>query len=411
MLAAMRSVGFTLLLMVGIIYIFAVAFRQVTDGSYIGDEYFQSVPKAMGTLLNRGAFIDELSALADDILINEPWLLILLYAFVLIASLSLMNMLVGVLVEVVQAVAATEKEALTISYVREQLEGIMTEMDKDGTGSIARKEFLLLLNNEHATSTLASVEVDVVNLVDAADFIFHSDEIDDIGVNIDKKLSFSEFLELILSLRGTNTATVRDIVDLRKFVQAELKKMERRTEVRAQSSANSLSVGDISELGRVSVMSLMGRYNNIPANCSPGGPADATHQGGNASHFANIEADVSRLAKYNESQIMQIGSKSPDNIQLEMPTYAAASASSRNREEFGLRTNQNPIIEEKVEEKLRDRISVVEDSKTEGKLAHLSTLSFRRHAEATFQRLLLELEEHHEKALADLRGELKRIKL
>mmetsp|Transcript_99284 Transcript_99284/g.171030 ORF Transcript_99284/g.171030 Transcript_99284/m.171030 type:complete len:138 (+) Transcript_99284:49-462(+) len=61
--------------------------------------------------------------------------------------------------------------------------------------------------------------VDVVGLVDFADIIFENDI----------ELSFADFMELVLQLRGSNNCTVKDMVDLRKFVVTELSAAEART--------------------------------------------------------------------------------------------------------------------------------------------------------------------------------------
>jgi hypothetical protein len=49
--------------------------------------------------------------------------------------------------------------------------------------------------------------------VDFADFLFEEQT----------ELSFATFMELVLSLRGTNTSTVKDIIDLRKFILTTMK--------------------------------------------------------------------------------------------------------------------------------------------------------------------------------------------
>merc|ERR1719282_1050077 len=67
-----------------------------------------------------------------------------------------------------------------------------------------------------ACSALTEIGVDICFLVDNIDFFFAADD-DESGDN-DKSLSFEEFMTLMLELRGCNTATVKDIVDLRKFI-------------------------------------------------------------------------------------------------------------------------------------------------------------------------------------------------
>merc|ERR1719272_1773516 len=47
MTAATRSVFFTLCLLVGVIYVFGIAFCQITQGSAFGDRYFKTVPASM----------------------------------------------------------------------------------------------------------------------------------------------------------------------------------------------------------------------------------------------------------------------------------------------------------------------------------------------------------------------------
>merc|ERR1719487_215615 len=79
MVAGMRSVIFTLFLLIVIIYIFAIAFRQLADGTEVGEDYFSNVPLAMATLLHRGTFMDEFIVLAEDVAKKEPLLLFLLY--------------------------------------------------------------------------------------------------------------------------------------------------------------------------------------------------------------------------------------------------------------------------------------------------------------------------------------------
>merc|ERR1719261_2053866 len=58
MVVAMRSVFFTLCLLAVIIYLFSIAFRQLTDGLAVGDRYFRTVPDAMASLLLRGTLPD-----------------------------------------------------------------------------------------------------------------------------------------------------------------------------------------------------------------------------------------------------------------------------------------------------------------------------------------------------------------
>jgi voltage-gated sodium channel len=208
---ATRSVFFTLCLLGAIVYVFGIAFVHLCDGTDVGDTHFDNVPNSMSTLLLRGTFPD-LADLVEEIGSVHLGLAFIFMIFVLLSTLMLLNMLVGVLVEVVNVVSSVEKEHMAVLFVKSKLEDILDQADENGDHVISRDEFHNLLLNPDAARTIAEVGVDVVGLADCSDFIFESQD----------ELTLAEFMETVMSLRGKNTATVRDIVDLRKFILIQL---------------------------------------------------------------------------------------------------------------------------------------------------------------------------------------------
>merc|ERR1719265_1812429 len=55
---ASKSVFFTLVLLMITIYVFALTFRQLTDGTEIGEHYFRNVPCSIASLLLEGTLPD-----------------------------------------------------------------------------------------------------------------------------------------------------------------------------------------------------------------------------------------------------------------------------------------------------------------------------------------------------------------
>lgn len=212
---ATRSVFFTLFLLMLIIYVFAVVFRQLTDGTEIGDQYFKDVAHAMNSLLLDGVLPDN-AAIVNDLAGQSWYLWPLIMFFILLASLTVMNMLVGVLVEVVGQVAAAEKEGLAVHEMREQLAEVMSSLDFDQSGCISKAEFDKILVQPEAAKILSDVGVDVVGLVDLSDFVF-----EDFGA--DGELDFEEFMKVVLDLRETNTAKVKDVVMLQKLMKRDMR--------------------------------------------------------------------------------------------------------------------------------------------------------------------------------------------
>ena len=80
--------------------VFAIAFRTTLprESSNVGELYFRNVPAAMHTLFVQGTLLDSISELFNDMINEEEWAgLIILYVFIIISAVTVMNMLIGVL--------------------------------------------------------------------------------------------------------------------------------------------------------------------------------------------------------------------------------------------------------------------------------------------------------------------------
>jgi len=208
MLTAMVSVLYVMCLLVIILYVFAIAFTQLAvDTVVIRDAYFQNVALSMYSLLIYGTFLDDLSKFADDIRAESIPCLVLLLVFICLSALTVMNMLIGVLCEVVSSVAAREKEMILTQTVSEKMQGIVADLDTNSNGMISFVEFRKIIEIPQALRALEDVGVDPAGVVDFAEMMFFEDSDRDRPV----ELAFDTFMELILDLRCSNTATVKDI--------------------------------------------------------------------------------------------------------------------------------------------------------------------------------------------------------
>ncbi|CAE8679968.1 unnamed protein product [Polarella glacialis] len=102
---AARSVAVFLILWIILIFVFAVVLRQLTAGSEIGDRYFESVPASMNTLFLEGIFPDT-AHFVHDLHSGNKILWPFIVIFLLLASVTVMYMLVGVLVGVIHTARA-----------------------------------------------------------------------------------------------------------------------------------------------------------------------------------------------------------------------------------------------------------------------------------------------------------------
>jgi hypothetical protein len=213
MLQAMTSVAYVMGLLVIITYVFAIAFTQLAVGTpSIGDVYFTNVPLSMYSLLIHATFCDDLSGFTNA-LREEMWpLLVFALIFICLAALTVMNMLIGVLCEVVAAVAETEKEQILTDNVCTRLADIATKLDENFDSKISYEEFSRIVEVPDALSALQEVGVNPEGIVDFAELFFFED-----GQSIE--LTFDAFMEMVLDLRESNTATVKDILNLWKQIK------------------------------------------------------------------------------------------------------------------------------------------------------------------------------------------------
>merc|ERR1719433_181514 len=94
LVAAMRSVAFTIGLLVIMLYIFGVAFVQLCHDTPC-EHVFPDVINTMHTLLVAAALGENLSSLIESLQKQNILLLLLLYVFILLTALTVMNMLIG----------------------------------------------------------------------------------------------------------------------------------------------------------------------------------------------------------------------------------------------------------------------------------------------------------------------------
>jgi len=215
MMTGIRAVSATLLLLFMIIYVFAVMFTQLLSGSEAGAGCFDTVPMAINCLLLEGVFTEQAEFIRK--LLEADWTYyVFVLVYLLFVSLTVMNMLIAVLCEVVSVVAQVEKTEMMMKDLRFRLTDMMQAIGR--AQGIRKEDLRTLSESPEALRGLHEIGVDVVSLVDLAEFIF-----------LDRQeLDLDAFMEVVLQFRGSNNATVKDVVDMRKFMCKELAGLETR---------------------------------------------------------------------------------------------------------------------------------------------------------------------------------------
>ncbi|CAE7336417.1 Scn10a [Symbiodinium sp. CCMP2592] len=214
MIAAARSMLTTGVLIFAVLYVFGIAMKQAAEDTQEAQVYFNSVLDSMFMLLLHATLLDSPGEVIQTLSGNYVASVIFVVVIAL-SALLLLNMLIGVMCEVVSGVSQTEREVIAEAFVRDKVQQIMEE--RGLSGRITQHELLGILNDRRSTRLLSEAHVDVMGLVDIADYMFQSDLN---GQEFDRELSFDEFLRVIMSLRGSNTVTLKDIMDLRRTLHA-----------------------------------------------------------------------------------------------------------------------------------------------------------------------------------------------
>lgn len=211
MIQGVRSVLAVLCLLMLVIYVFAVTFTMTLSGTDGVSGVFDTVPQSMNFLLLQvlcgpdQAFISSLLAV--------HWAFYLLYLlFLLLAVLTLMNMLIGILCTVVANAAEMSKETTFLKEVETHTSRLAKALDSDGSGTISKDEFEILIKDPVMTTSFSDLGVDIVAVANFARFIYEQTD----------AISYANFALLVAKFRGTKSATVKDMMDVIHYLTVEL---------------------------------------------------------------------------------------------------------------------------------------------------------------------------------------------
>jgi hypothetical protein len=213
MVKAAATVVYVLGLLLITTFVFSIAFTILAYGSGdLEETYFDNVLLSMYSLLIYGTYLDNLASIFDDTRLAEDgdfaWqLLPLLAVFVSINALTVMNMLIGVLCDVVTDTAKTEKEEKDRDLVQTKMADVARRLDNDFNEKISYQEFSQIIENKEALEIMVEIGVDPCKCAEFAELFFIED-----GKLCE--LPFDKFMNMVLQLRDENEATKKDTIKL-----------------------------------------------------------------------------------------------------------------------------------------------------------------------------------------------------
>merc|ERR1719375_546601 len=120
-----------------------------------------------------GTLMDNIRDTTDVLLESEQHntylMLFIFMVFLILSGITVMNMLIGVVCEVISAVAANEKENCARELVQQTLLVMLKKLDEDGSGEISQHELQHVCEDQDSLKVLEALQVDSANFMERMD--------------------------------------------------------------------------------------------------------------------------------------------------------------------------------------------------------------------------------------------------
>jgi len=231
MVAALRTVSCTGILLLLLIYVWAILFTSEFHQGANEDEdvpeddpavFFGTMGKSMFALFVMGTILDDVTACTNQIRVTSSTgsknlhYLALFIVFVLISSFTILNMLIGVICEVVSATKEGEQHKAIEANVRESIKTIFQKMDKDQNGVVTKEEFMSMRKEPKVMEALQELEIKKNHFETYAAILFKPPE----PGAPEPTLNADQTLSMLLRLRPGTSVSALDFATFQIAVQS-----------------------------------------------------------------------------------------------------------------------------------------------------------------------------------------------
>ena len=162
----------------------------------------------MFTLFHAGTLLDNVTGVVQTFWNNEGGsgyaMLAFMILYILISAFVILNMLIGVLCEVVSTTTQDENEKTMVLDTQARLEKVYKMMDADHSNTITYDEFKSLCDNKEFQSVFFKIGVETKHFSALASVLF--EDVERHGKT--RPLTFPEFVKQIVALRPEKAASV-----------------------------------------------------------------------------------------------------------------------------------------------------------------------------------------------------------
>jgi len=213
-----RTVFFICLLLTLLVYVFAILFVQFTRGTSINSEgRYDHVASAMLSLVLSG-LIPDMAPMTYALAKENAFYAFLFLLFILFGFITILNMLVGVLVQVVGAVATIESETAQLTQVKRLILDNGLGWTEDET--LTTQDIAMVFAEDRIVVGFRELGIDTDDLFEHSKFVFRDKE----------QIQLRDFWQLVTQHRGNSSVKVKDLVSMRQFLHSEISTLANRIE-------------------------------------------------------------------------------------------------------------------------------------------------------------------------------------
>eukprot|EP00930_Biecheleria_cincta_P095208 TRINITY_DN87209_c0_g1_i1.p1 TRINITY_DN87209_c0_g1~~TRINITY_DN87209_c0_g1_i1.p1 ORF type:complete len:625 (-),score=87.02 TRINITY_DN87209_c0_g1_i1:279-2153(-) len=234
--SSLRAASSCCILIVGVNYGCALIIK-IYAGPQLGADQWADPDRHWGTVLgvmrmllfdgtlmvDPAGFVRALFSIENNLLASGLVLLLMTYIF--LTNITIMNMLIGIICEVVSASKQEDEESRAIDFMRATLRGMLVALDQDGNGTVAKDELRMLMEIDSAVKVLKELRVNPTTLLMLVDDLFE-------GKGQGWELARKDLMEYIIHIRGSRHVTMQDFVEVRCDIRQKMSEMQSELECR-----------------------------------------------------------------------------------------------------------------------------------------------------------------------------------
>mmetsp|Transcript_71620 Transcript_71620/g.132226 ORF Transcript_71620/g.132226 Transcript_71620/m.132226 type:complete len:553 (-) Transcript_71620:150-1808(-) len=229
MVASIRSVASTGALQVGLLYVFGILFTNVYHQGNRSDEdvaengpdsavLFGGMGKSMRTLFIMGTILDDVTAGTNTIRSskNGTVMLLVFLFFILVSSFTILNMLIGILCEVVAATSEGEQAKTAEMNAKTSVTQLFNKLDRDRDGQITRDEFMSMRKNTKVREALRNLDIQQKHFETYAELLFPDPE--DPSTEPQPTFDYNRLMMMVMRLRPGTSMSALDFASFKNEV-------------------------------------------------------------------------------------------------------------------------------------------------------------------------------------------------